>query len=152
MNLALDTNVLILLAGGLVDPKLIGAHKRLKKLNHEDFELLLEYVRSYRQIVVTPHVLAETSNLIGQDDDQLSQRLRLKLGELIATQEERHTAAIKIVQHDVYPRLGVADCGLLSILDDRTELLTTDVATYLAALNVGLKAKNFNHDRPSAWR
>lgn len=151
MKLAVDTNLLVLLVGGLTDKRLLGRHKRLRAYAIEDFTLLLEIIERAQQIVVTPHVLAEASNLFGQDDDAVSKALRGKLASLLGNQEERHVPAVEIVTNQHFLRLGVADCGLLSILDKNTVLLTADVALYLAAMQTQETALNFNHLRPSAW-
>lgn len=151
MKLALDTNVLVLLIGGLTDQRLVGKHKRLREYAVEDFTLLLGLIGRAQQIVVTPHVLAEASNLFGQDDDPISKQLRGKLAGLLSGQEERHVPAIELVTNQHFLRLGVADCGLLSILDKDTVLLTADFALYQAALQTHVTTMNFNHLRPSAW-
>lgn len=147
MKLALDTNLLIVLVVGLTDRALFGAHKRTRAFGPEDYDLLLQLVLGAEQIVVTPHVLAETSNLLGQDDDPRGRLLRGKLGELMNLHDERHTPAIVVSQHPDFLRLGVADCGMLSVLREDVVLLTDDLGLYLAAAHVDSRTMNFTHLR-----
>jgi len=60
----LDTNLFILLIVGLVGSKHIATHKKLDSYSEEDFKLLVSILDTCRHLVVTPHVLAETSNLV----------------------------------------------------------------------------------------
>lgn len=147
MKLALDTNLLIVLVVGLTDRSLVGNHKRTRAFGPEDFDLLLRIVLGAEQIIVTPHVLAETSNLLGQDDDPRCKMLRGKLKELMNLHDERHTPAVVVSQHSDFLRLGVADCGILSVLADDVVLLTDDLALYLAAMREDPKSMNFTHLR-----
>ena len=46
-----------------------------------------------------------------------------------------------------FVRLGLTDSALLHITGESHTLLTADVSLYLAALNGGKNAENFNHLR-----
>lgn len=146
-KLALDTNLLVLLIAGLTEKHLLGRHKRLRAYSEADFDLLCGLIEGAQKVVVTPHVLAETSNLLGQDHDPTSQRLRRTLARLVETQEELHTPCIELATNTHFNRLGVADCGLLSVLDKETILLTADLELYLVAASIHEATMNFNHLR-----
>jgi len=147
LKLALDTNLLLVLVVGLSDRNLVGKVKRTRPFEPEDYDLLLEVIARFDQLIVTPHVFAETSNLLGQDDDPRCRTLRSKLGELMSLHDEQHVPAITVSQHPDFLRLGVADCGMLSLLDDATVLLTADLALYLAAAQRDPNSMNFTHLR-----
>jgi len=61
-----DTNLLILYVIGLADRNIVEQrkHKKIEHLGIEMFDLLKDFANDYDQILVTPHVLAEASNLI----------------------------------------------------------------------------------------
>ena len=65
-NLLLDTNLLLLYLIGCKDPKLLKSARRLNAYIEEDFYLLVEFieVNGFTQLVSTPHILTEASNLI----------------------------------------------------------------------------------------
>jgi hypothetical protein len=59
----LDSTVFILLLVGSTHRSYIRAHKALSAYSEQDFDLLVDYLRGSKRLLVTPHVLAETSNL-----------------------------------------------------------------------------------------
>ena len=54
-----DTNLLLLYIVGLANRNDIGAHRRLSGYNEADFELLVQTISIFSDIVLLPHVLAE---------------------------------------------------------------------------------------------
>lgn len=139
---------MVVLTVGMVDRRLVGQHRRTRTFTPESFDFLLDMVLGAEQIVVTPHVLAETSNLLGQDDDPRCRALREKLREMIGIYPERHVAALELSRHEHYLRLGIADCGILSVVGDDAVLVTDDLPLYLAAAaQHPSRALNFTHLR-----
>jgi hypothetical protein len=63
-QVVLDANLLILLAGGTASKNYLGKQRRLYEYSNEDFELLIELIRPYTHIIVTPNTLTEASNII----------------------------------------------------------------------------------------
>src|SRR2546425_1973988 len=61
--IVLDTALLMLFVVGITNPALISRHKRLKEYTVGDFELLRNVMARASDVVVTPNVLTETSNL-----------------------------------------------------------------------------------------
>lgn len=148
MKIILDTNLLVVLIVGMVDRRLVGQHRRTRAFTPESFDFLLDMVLGAEQVVVTPHVLAETSNLLGQDDDPRCRALREKLREMIGMYPERHVAALELSKHADYLRLGIADCGILSAVREDAVLVTDDLPLYLtSAAQHPERTLNFTHLR-----
>lgn len=125
----LDTNLLILLVVGLVDPRLIEKHKKLKIYSKEDFNLLMGILETCRRLIVTPHILAETSNLAVHgmyDDFEIRTFLALKGLTLNEKFSEAHESMKNITDHDGFVKFGVSDIGLLQVLNNEFVLLTDD--------------------------
>lgn len=146
-SIILDSNLLLLLVVGLTSPSYIAKHKRLREYNELDFDLLMRFIGSATKIVVTPHTLAETSNLIGYIGqparEQIYLQLRLRLGAF----DERYVESRSAGQRAEFLRLGLTDAVQLDLLTDSHTLLTVDLELYLAACRCGLKAENFNYHR-----
>ena len=98
-QIILDSNLLVLLIVGLTDPKLIYKHKRTKSYEKEDFELLVNILSNYDQVVVTPHILTETSNLVSQIGEPTMSLLRKTLLALLKEQKEVFQRSIDIGKH-----------------------------------------------------
>jgi hypothetical protein len=86
----LDANLLVLLVAGHTDKSLIERHKNLSAYDADGFDLLVETLAEYSQIVLTPNTLTEASNLLRQTGDPDRSRVTLMLGYLIRGHEERY--------------------------------------------------------------
>lgn len=149
-RLLIDTNILCLLAVGRLGREQISRHKRLRAYSAADFDLLLDVMSRFSGIVTTPHVLAESSNLLSQSQEPLATAARRSLAELTATLDERMIPAVLVVQRPEYGRLGLTDSGILDLLDKDCLLISADLGLYLASEAAGFPAINFNHLRDGA--
>ena len=61
---ALDTNLLVLLIVGSASRAYISRHSRLDKHTEDDFDLLVELVGSFSDIIVLPHIWTEADYLV----------------------------------------------------------------------------------------
>ena len=97
--------------------------------------------------MVTPHVLAETSNLLGYLAEPLLSKTRVILGTMVTRWREIFTPCTEITKAPIYLRLGVTDSALFSAASATTTLLTDDLPLYLATSKAGRRAINFTHLR-----
>jgi hypothetical protein len=146
-SVALDSNLLVLWIAGSRFPDMVGRHKRLKAYASDDLDILRRYLQGVR-IVTTPNAMTEVSNLIvyGVKEPQRSALLGA-LGAFCVEVEERYVATETAAALPAFTRLGVADAAWLDCVGEGVDLLTDDLALYLAAANRGLSATNFNHLR-----
>ncbi len=113
----------------------------------EDFVLLKLVLEGYQKIVVTPHILAETSNLASQIGDPDKSKILQTLGVFIDAHEEIQHPSKNAVHSSYFVRLGLTDSMILEILKEGTPLLTDDFDLYYQTANSGHQAFNFNHLR-----
>jgi len=146
-DLVIDANLLLLFVVGFVNRELISRHKRLKAFSTDDFDLLCEVLSSSQNVVVTPNTLTETSNLLGQIDEPAHSQLFNGFRSLIGSSQEEHVSSQVAAEAKEFIRLGLTDAALLELTDSSRSLLTTDLELYLATLNRGASAVNFNHLR-----
>lgn len=155
-RLALDANLLILWVTGLYKRDDVGRTKPTGAYKPEQFdqldELLLPYIESpLSQIVVTPNVVTECSNLLdsSRPKDGKSPRGQV-LKELIAQKAvvvEDYVPSAKAMSLDEYRYLGVSDCALLSLVDEKTALLTEDAELAYKAMVINRDSKCFGQIR-----
>lgn len=146
-QIVIDSNLLVLLVVGLTDLNLVGKHKRTKSFEAADYKLLADSLANFDQIVVTPHILTETSNLVSQVGEPAMSALRTTLAKLLETQKEEFESSSEVAKHHWFPRLGLTDCAILNLVANKMPLITTDLDLYLAAAKENDKAINFNHLR-----
>ncbi len=149
----IDANLLVLLVAGQVGRDLVGRHKNLRSYSLDDYDLLAAVISSAKRIFVTPHILTETSNLLGQIGEPDRSRLFAGFRALIQSVgmvEEIHVSSRIAASRAEFIRLGLADSASLVEHGDEITLLTADAPLYVAALSAGRKAVNFNHIRDQA--
>ncbi|WP_285669956.1 hypothetical protein [Paralimibaculum aggregatum] len=122
-------------------------HKRLAEYDPEAFLLLLEQLEG-ADLVTTPNAMTEASNLVVQGlRGSLRAEVLAALARFSELAREHYEPSRGVTEAPEYLRLGLADTAWLAVLDRETELLTVDLGLYLAALDRGLPARNFNHLR-----
>jgi hypothetical protein len=147
-KVSLDTNLTLLLVVGRAERGLISKHKRLNNFSDADYELLVGQLAQASALVTTPNSLTEASNLapfgvLGPSRGRVMQSLRA----LAQDCQEVYRPSREVSLRPEFERLGLADCVWLSIVDTDTVLLTVDNELYLAALDQGTRAINFDHVR-----
>jgi|SRR5215213_2178505 len=149
--LFIDTNLLLLLVIGLLDPGQIEKFKRTRAYTREDYSLLSEFVSGYDGLLATPNILTEVSNLTGYLSEPLRSRGFATLAALVAELVEVHFPSIEVVHHPYYTVLGLADISVLLASRGRATVLTDDFDLYARLSAEGVSVINFNHVRSGAW-
>src|SRR4051794_4687825 len=108
ISVAIDSNLLLLFVVGTASRDYIGKHKRLRPFEEGHFDLLMEELSVATKIVLTPHTLAETSNLIDHIGDPARTRIYETLRRLILHpgSEEIHVSGNEATSGHELPRLG----------------------------------------------
>jgi len=146
-TLIIDTNLLILFVVGITSRKYITIHKRLRHFCEQDFDILTQIVERSEQVCITPNTLTETSNLACYIEEPAKSEILTNLIKIVTSSVEVYIRSSDAVQGDYFIRLGLTDSVILNCLSSETTLLTADMDLFLAALNSGNKAVNFNHIR-----
>lgn len=153
-KILIDTQLLILLIVGDTDRALISRHKRTKcAFVEEDFDLLERILGSASEVLVTPNILTEASNLIAQAGSlSVADRARVMatFKRLLGCAKEEYVPSAEAGAHGAFARLGLADSASLVTGRKDVVVLTSDLDLYLEAAKVG-PAYNFNHMRMGGW-
>jgi hypothetical protein len=144
-SVVLDANLLVLLVAGHTDINLIDRHKNLSDYDVDGFDLLVEKLEEYSQVILTPNTLTEASNLLRQIREPDRSLVTRRLGNLIRERDERYVISKDVVTEKTFARLGLTDAALISTARENGVLLSADVHLYLAALAEGIEALNFAH-------
>lgn len=146
-SVLVDSNLLFILIVGHTSREHVGRARRTEQYSPEDFDLLQSELADYDKVLVTPHVLAETSNLLGYLSEPLLSRTRSTLGQMLARWNEHYAPCVELVSAPTYLRLGITDSALFTAASTTAALLTDDFPLYLAATTAGRDAINFTHLR-----
>ncbi|MDF1780759.1 MAG: hypothetical protein P1U67_05640 [Alcanivoracaceae bacterium] len=150
-SLLLDTNLLVVFVVGLLDPSIIGRHKRTRDYTPEDFAALKSVLDNYQELWITSQSVAETSNLVRQTNRPEAENLLTVLSELVSSSKESNMDSKAIFSVPCVQTLGVTDAGIAKKSKRVTNLLTADLDLYLEVSRLFGNAINFNHVRTGAW-
>lgn len=144
-RLILDTNLFILLIAGRANSAFPEGHKRLKGYGRADFNLLYEFVAAHDRVQFTPHVLAETSNLLvsGLLEPLRSDVMRELRGQ-IERGEELASPSVAAAARPEFLWLGLTDAGLIEATKNGALLLTDDEPLYVAVIRHRGRAQLFS--------
>lgn len=153
-GILLDTNILLLFLFATHKPTMIGKG-RLEKYGENDGKLLVSYIRQFSQILTTPHVLAETSNLArqivhGKWSSELSKNLYPLFCLTHPNSFEQCAVEGQNIDIGLFGKLGFTDSGLVTLAQTKRLLLTDDLDLYIAAVSSGGDAIKFTHMREAA--
>jgi hypothetical protein len=144
-TLVLDANLLVLLIVGLTDRRLINQFGRTKNhFTESDFDRLtniVEFFAERKGLATTSHVLAETSNLLGERLEFM-----ITLERFVLRVCESRKEATRLVASPIFYRLGLTDAGLRDLSFRSHCILTVDKDLATAAMRGGA-ILNYNHFR-----
>jgi hypothetical protein len=146
-----DANLLLLYFIGQYDRRRILSFKRTKMFIEEDFDLLLGVLRMFGQVVTTPNILTEVSNLSGQLELRERPKYFSEFAEGVLLLEEEYLASAQACSLKHFEKLGLTDSGIVHLANGRYLVLTIDFKLWSYLQNVGIDAVNFNHLRPRNW-
>lgn len=135
----IDTNALIILILGLMDPRQIGSHKRTSIYNENDFLELSAIIGSLDRLVTLPNIWTETDNLLNNFNHDHRWNYYQVLKNLISETSEKYLSTSTALNNDSFLELGVTDSLILEIGKDCEFIITSDSKLSDYAIANGIK-------------
>lgn len=118
-KLIIDANLLLLYTIGFVDNcSHIDKSDRLKKFKKNDFDILLEILKPFKEVYVTPYIAAEVSNLIdinGRVGEKIFENYKCLLSEILL---QVNTHIKNDSDSNLFKRYGLTDCSLIRLVNE----------------------------------
>lgn len=146
-GLIIDTNIFLLMVIGTVDRELIVRFKRTNTFCGDDYDCLIGVLKNFKRLVVTPNILTEVSNLLGQLSEPKRSHAFATLGILTTTLFEIYVCSRSLLESPNLVRFGLTDAGLIDLASENVLTLTDDFRLYGKLMASGRAAINFNHLR-----
>ena len=146
-GLIIDSNLLLLFFVGLHDRTRIEKFKRTAQYTIEDFELLVAFVKPFKEVATTPSILTEVSNLLGQLPGKLKYSFYQHFANGLKNLHEHYSPSRDLGDERGFAKFGLTDTAILQAASGKYLVLTDDLdlAQYLEGLNIDVI--NFNHLR-----
>ena len=146
-----DTNLLVLFLVGTVNRQRILNFKRTGDFTIEDYDLLVRLIDWFGQLIATPHVLSQVSDLADLTGNELTE-IRELFKVLVENIEESYDTSRLIVGDPAFRRLGLTDAAIATVCSRGILVLTGDAQLHAALQARTIDALNFNHIRPLEWQ
>lgn len=109
----IDTNSLIILVLGLIDPNQKNSHRRTSIYDKKDFYFLIEKIQDLKNLIIFPNVWTELDNLLNGFSGKLKNDYINQLRFLSKTSTESFMSSNKAFElHSIYD-LGLTDSIIL---------------------------------------
>ncbi|MEZ2225699.1 MULTISPECIES: PIN domain-containing protein [unclassified Microcoleus] len=146
-----DTNILVLWFVGSVNRSRISQFNRTEKFAPEDYDLLVNILSNFGNIITTPNILTEVNSLLNQiGEPERSECLKI-FAQGIKRLNEVYIESLTAVQVDKFTKFGLTDVGIIYLGSQGYLVLTDDLklASYLQ--KIGIDTINFNNIRTYGW-
>lgn len=147
-SVLLDSNLLMVYLVSQLGQGEIERNKKTRNFTTEDGETLQLLLRQFGQMITTPHILAEVTNLLDWITGEKRVQVFAQLATFIEQVDEHYLPAKQIIVSPAFIKLGLTDASLFELIRQKdTVLLTADLDLYGFAVGYHLSALNFNHFR-----
>lgn len=135
----IDTNTLILLVLGAIDPKLLKDNEKTTVFEEEDYELAMIHVGKLENLIVLPNILTEVDNLLNKEGVWYKYQYKIIMQQLAEKATEEYLESKLGIKHDYFGHIGLTDVLILSLKDKYDELITADTKLADRARGFGIK-------------
>jgi len=134
----IDTNSLIVIIIGLIDPRIFKWHNRTSIYTEEDFYELMKIIGGLDKLIVLPNVWTEVDNLLNDFRGDYKYQYILKITETIKASTEKFIDSHNATQNPHFQELGLTDSLILEYSKECELLITSDsrLSDYANAFNI----------------
>jgi predicted nucleic acid-binding protein len=144
----IDSNALVVLLIGFIDPNLIKSHNRTSIYDEEDYYELLQVIGDINNILVLPNIWTEVDNLLNNFSGNYKYPYINKITDTIKLTTEKYLKSAIACENHAFFELGLTDSLILEIAKECQLLITSDsrLSDYAIANGIRVydlvKAKN----------
>lgn len=142
----LDCNVLLLLVIGSVNKSHISLFKRTQMFTEKDYDSLVELING-SQIILTPNVVTEASNLLESYKYEKENIGLIFLKNICENIPETYESSKLLTNNNAFLKFGLSDTSLANLCKVGAITITVDLSLYGYLIGNNYKAINFNHVR-----
>lgn len=145
--IVIDTNALVLLLVGLIDPRQIEVNSRTSIYTDEDFHKLVRVIGQFEDLLTLPNVWTEVDNLLNGFNGGHKEKYVQIISQIISKSTEKYLDSSSALNgYHFYP-LGLTDSLLLALAKDAKLLITSDSQLSLYALSEGINVYDIVNER-----
>ncbi|HCE56140.1 MAG TPA: hypothetical protein DER05_14555 [Lutibacter sp.] len=124
--IVIDTNALVVLLLGLMDPNIVSTHSKTSIYTKQDFFNLLEVIKDFKNLLVLPNIWTEVDNLLNKFGGNRKYLYVKKITELIKESSEKYINTKSATEKHHFMNLGLTDTLILDLAKDCKFIITSD--------------------------
>lgn len=152
IGVVLDTNISLLYFVARFDREFVRQCKRTTMFIPDDYNLLMRLLSFFPITVVTPHLLTEACNLLGQVTEPARSGILRAVASVVPSLKEVYTPSERLMDSESFLRFELADAAILDLCAAGYGVVTDDMTFAGEVWKRGWGAVNFNHLRDAAWQ
>jgi rRNA-processing protein FCF1 len=110
----IDTNSLIILVLGMINPSIIDKHPRTSIYDKSDFYFLVEKIGDLNKLVILPNIWTELDNLLNKFSGNLKDQYVNRLQQISKLSTEEYISSEKGINFYSFHDLGLTDSLILN--------------------------------------
>lgn len=122
----IDSNSLLVLILGFINPSLINKHSKTSIYDENDFYILLEVIKDVKSLVVLPNIWTEVDNLLNKFNGQYKTQYVQKIIQTIKDTSEKYIESQSVENNYAFYDLGLTDTLILEYAKKCKMLITSD--------------------------
>lgn len=151
--IAIDTNSLVVLIVGLINPSLFQSHPRTSIYNEDDFNDLITLIGNLENLVILPNVWTELDNLLNKFTGTLKSDYVESVKKMLKKSTEKYIKSEIIFSYENYfYDLGFTDTILLECSKNCNLLITNDSMLSDYAKAFGIKVYDIVEEKNKKFR
>jgi rRNA-processing protein FCF1 len=126
-DIIIDTNVLVLLIIGAIDPLKISQNKRTSVYTEKHYHLLHSIICKHKIFFTVPNIITEIDNLLSNifyGDKKIKYRIILK--DILEKSIEKYFESKIIIEEFFFDQIGLTDSIILKMAENCNSLLISD--------------------------
>lgn len=147
-GILIDTNLLLVLLVGNVNPSWVGRVGKTEHYAEEDYERIRDILIQFNRFIIVPQILTETGNLIKRNSANASayEDLNLEILKFVhnAATSEARILSRRIVVQPAFQNLGYADAAIIHAANRGHLIFTDDGPLQSMARNSGVDVLPFS--------
>lgn len=124
--IVIDSNSLVVLLLGRIDPHQINNHKRTSLYDDSDYDILIRLIKDFKNVKLIPNVLTEADNLLNEMTGDLKEEYLIQLTDLMSKVDEEYIKSIEATNDYAFRDLGLTDTLVLLVAEKCDLLITSD--------------------------
>ncbi|HBL75208.1 MAG: hypothetical protein A2W90_06025 [Bacteroidetes bacterium GWF2_42_66] len=124
--IVIDSNSLIVLLLGLINPSLINKHSKTSIYDEQDFYTLMEVIKDIKTLVVLPNIWTEVDNLLNKFTGAYKTQYVQQIIQTIKESSEKYIESHTVENNYAFYDLGLTDTLILEIAKECEMLITSD--------------------------